>query len=47
MEGRQGKYQRTGVLWTSERLNKKAGDYIRSSANVKGKSNLTVSQFCQ
>ena len=44
-EGRQGKYQCTGV--TNEILNNKAGDYIRSSANVKGKPNFTVSQFCQ
>lgn len=45
-ESQQGKYQRSGVLWTSEELNKIAGDYIRSNANIKGKPNLTVSQFC-
>ena len=45
-ECKQGKYQRTGVLWTSEELNKIAGDYIRSNSNVKGRPNLTVSQFC-
>ena len=45
-ECKQGKYQRSGVLWTSEELNKMASDYIRSNANVKGKPNLTVSQFC-
>ena len=30
----------------NEELNKTAGDYICSNANVKGKPNLTVSQFC-
>ena len=45
-ECKQGKYQRTSVLWTSEEVNKKAGDYFRSNANVKGKPNLTVAQFC-
>ena len=33
-------------LWTSEELNKRAGDYIHSNANVKSKPNMTVSQFC-
>ena len=42
---KQGKYQQSGVLRTSEELNNVA-DYIRSNANVKGKPNLTVSQFC-
>ena len=45
-ECKQGKYQRSGVLWTNEELNKTAGDYIRGNANVKGKPNLTVGQFC-
>ena len=46
-ESKQGKYIRTGVLWTSEELNKKASIYIRDSANVMGKPNLTVGRFCQ
>ena len=46
-ESKQGKYIRTGVLWTSEELNKKASDYIRDNANVKGKPKLTVGRFCQ
>ena len=46
-EGKQGKYQRSGVLWSDEVLNKKAARYIRENANVKDKPNLTVSQFCQ
>jgi hypothetical protein len=45
-ECKQGMYERSGVLWTNEELNKTAGDNIRSNANVKGKPNLTVGQFC-
>ena len=46
-ESKQGKYQRSGVLWSDESLNRKATQYIRDNACVKGKPNLTVSQFCQ
>ena len=46
-ESKQGKYQRSSVLWSDESLNKKAKQYIRENACVKGKSNLTVSQFCE
>lgn len=41
---RQGHYLRTGVLWSSEKLNKRASDYVRENANVKGEANLV---FCQ
>ena len=41
-ECKQGKYQRSGVPWTNEELNKTVGDCIHSNANVKGKPNLTV-----
>ena len=41
------KHLHAGVLWTSEELNRKASMSIRENANVKGLSNLTVSQFCQ
>lgn len=46
-ESKQGKYQRSGVMWSSEHLNKKASQYIRENANVKGKPNLTIAMFCQ
>ena len=46
-EGKQGRYQRTSVMWGSEDLNKKAARFIRENANVKGKPNLTVGTFCQ
>ena len=46
-EGKQGKYQRSGVLWSNEDLNRKATRYIRENANVKGQPNLTVGKFCQ
>ena len=41
-ESKQGKYQRSGVMWSSEELNKKAARYIRENANVKGQLTLTV-----
>ena len=46
-ESKQGKYQRSGVLWCDEALNRKAARHIRENASVKGQPNLTVSQFCQ
>ena len=46
-ESKQGKYQRSGVMWSSEELNKKAARYIRENANVKGQPNLTAGKFCQ
>lgn len=46
-ESKQGKYQRSGVLWSNEDLNKKATRYIRENANVKGRPNLTIAKFCQ
>ena len=46
-ESKQGRYQRSGILWTNEDLNRKATRYIRENANVKGQPNLTVSTFCQ
>ena len=44
---RQGHYLRTGVLWSSEELNKKASEYVRENANIKGEANLTSITFCQ
>lgn len=43
---KQGHYQRTGVLWKNEAMNKKAAKYICENAAVKGKANLTASTFC-
>lgn len=45
-ETKQGRYQRTGVLWKNEDLNKKATQYIRENAFVKGRANLTAGSFC-
>ena len=35
------------MLWSDKSLNKKAKQYIRENACVKGKPNLTVGQFCE
>ena len=44
---KQGKYICTGVLWQNEELNKKASDYVRANQNIKGKPNMTVTEFCK
>ena len=36
LESKQGKYQRTGVLWNNEELNEKARQYVRMNSSVKG-----------
>ena len=46
LQNKQGRYQRQGILWSSEELNKKASEYIRADANVKGQPNLTAAAFC-
>ena len=38
----QGKYQRSGVLWQNEELNRKA---VRENASVKGKPNMNLRSF--
>ena len=43
---KQGMYERSGVLWSSEELNKKATKYVRENANIEGKPNLTTASFC-
>ena len=43
----QGKYQRKGVLWQNEKLNKYASKFVRENAAVKGRPNMTASSFCQ
>lgn len=45
-ESKQGRHQCSGILWSSEELNKKATQFIRSNANVKGQPNLTCGTFC-
>lgn len=44
---KQGKYQRSGVLWSSEDLNTKAIKYVRNNSSVKGRPNLTVGSFSE
>ena len=44
-ESKQGKYWRSGILWASEDVNKKATRFIRENANVKGQSNLMIHKF--
>ena len=46
-ESLQGKYQRQGVLWQSEDLNKKAAKHVRESSVVKGRPNMTAGAFCR
>ena len=46
-ESQQGRYQRSGVLWQNEELNKKAIDYVRENSAVKGRPNLTTVDFCK
>ncbi len=43
----QGKYQREGVLWQNEELNKIATKYVRENTVVKGRPNMTAISFCQ
>ena len=41
----QGKYQRSGVLWQNEELNKVATRYIRENKVVKGRPNMNLQSF--
>ena len=41
----QGKYQRTGVLWQNEELNKLATRYVRENRVVKGQPNMRLQSF--
>lgn len=47
VESKQGQYQRSGVVWGNEELNRKATAFIRNNSNVKGRPNLTVGMFCE
>ena len=44
---KQGKYQRTGVLWFSEELNDKVKRFVRENAAVRGRPKMTAVSFCQ
>ena len=46
-ESKQGRYQQSDILWSSEEVNRKATKYVRENANVKGRPNLTAPIFCQ
>ena len=43
----QGKYQRTGVLWQNEELNKKATAFVRANAAIKGRPNMKIASFAR
>ena len=43
----QGGYRHSGVLWQNEELSKKATEYVRQNAAVKGRPNLTSADFCR
>ena len=42
----QGRYQRRGVLWHNERLNKCVRQFVLENASVKGRPNMTARSFC-
>ena len=44
-ESQEGRYQRTGVLWYNEELNKKAAEYVRENASVKVATTLQLLSF--
>ena len=46
-ENKQGKYQRTGVLWSSEELNDKATKFVRENAAVRGRPKMTAISFSE
>ena len=43
----QGKYQRTGVLWHNEELNKKACAFVRANKAIKGRPNMKIACFAR
>jgi len=44
-DSKQGKYQRSGVLWQNEKLNKKTREFVQTNASVKGKKTLLLQYF--
>ena len=45
-DSQQGSYQRSGVLWQNEELNKCVRKFVRENGCVKGKKNMTCGIFC-
>ena len=45
-ESKQGRYQRTGILWSNEELNHKVCEYVRQKCCVKGQPNMRLWDFC-
>ena len=45
-ESKQGRYQRTGILWSNEELNHKVCEYVRQKCCVKGQPNMRLRDFC-
>ena len=43
----QGRYQRKGVLWQNEELNKKASAFVRANAAKKGHPNMKIACFAR
>ena len=43
----QGRYQRTGILWQNEELNKKASTFVRANKAIKGRPNMKVACFAR
>ena len=46
-ESKQGRYERSGILWSNEELNEKVREYVRANAAVKGRPNMTTMDFCK
>ena len=46
-QSKQGKYQRSGILWVRKEPTKEAVRLIRENTNVKGQPNLTIPKFCE
>ena len=46
-ESKPGKFRCSGVLWSNEELNKKASEYVRANAAVKGAPNMTTTDVCK
>ena len=42
-----GKFERSGVLWQNEDLNKQVTKYVRENNGVKGKPNMALCSFCK
>ncbi len=45
-DSEQGHYQRDGVLWQNEDLNKEARRYVTTNAVIRGAPHMTAASFC-